>query len=188
MCASRMGLTPMVRAVDCAPALFVELARRQVDMVLADVALVAPDPARFVRAVRIRFPHTAVLLSGVADPRTAATVAAAGALGVLRAVSRGTDEILVAFSQALMFTRQNLAGLAVAAPRRRSQPTGATLTQREFQVLAAMSEGKSNAEIGGDLFISEETVKTHAKRMYRKLDARDRAHAVAIAMRRGLLP
>ncbi|MEV8511188.1 LuxR C-terminal-related transcriptional regulator [Dactylosporangium sp. NPDC051484] len=67
-------------------------------------------------------------------------------------------------------------------PRRRVE-----LTERELQVLRGMSDGKSNAEIGRELFVSEDTVKTHARRLFRKLGARDRAHAVAAAFRAGLV-
>jgi len=62
-----------------------------------------------------------------------------------------------------------------------------TLTERELQVLRGMADGKSNAEIGRDLFVSEDTVKTHARRLFRKLGARDRAHAVAAGFRAGLV-
>ncbi|WJK42360.1 response regulator transcription factor [Solwaraspora sp. WMMA2056] len=61
------------------------------------------------------------------------------------------------------------------------------LTERELQVLRGMSEGKSNGEIGRELFVSEDTVKTHARRLFRKLGARDRAHAVATGFRTGLV-
>jgi DNA-binding NarL/FixJ family response regulator len=61
------------------------------------------------------------------------------------------------------------------------------LTERELQVLRGMADGKSNAEIGRDLFVSEDTVKTHARRLFRKLGARDRAHAVAAGFRTGLV-
>ncbi len=63
----------------------------------------------------------------------------------------------------------------------------AALTERELQVLRGMADGKSNAEIGRDLFVSEDTVKTHARRLFRKLGARDRAHAVAAGFRGGLV-
>jgi DNA-binding NarL/FixJ family response regulator len=62
-----------------------------------------------------------------------------------------------------------------------------SLTERELQVLRGMSDGKSNAEIGRELFVSEDTVKTHARRLFRKLGARDRAHAVASGFRLGLV-
>ncbi len=61
------------------------------------------------------------------------------------------------------------------------------LTEREMQVLRGMADGKSNAEIGRELFVSEDTVKTHARRLFRKLGARDRAHAVAAAFRAGIV-
>jgi DNA-binding NarL/FixJ family response regulator len=86
------------------------------------------------------------------------------------------------------------------APRRgdlgngNGHPRGATgpvrrvsLTEREMQVLLGMADGKSNAEIGRELFVSEDTVKTHARRLFRKLGARDRAHAVAAGFRAGLV-
>jgi DNA-binding NarL/FixJ family response regulator len=64
----------------------------------------------------------------------------------------------------------------------------APLTERELQVLRGMADGKSNAEIGRDLYVSEDTVKTHARRLFRKIGARDRANAVAMGFRTGILP
>ena len=61
------------------------------------------------------------------------------------------------------------------------------LTARELQVLVGMTEGKSNGEIGRELFLSEDTVKTHARRLFKKLGASDRAHAVALGFRWGLV-
>jgi DNA-binding NarL/FixJ family response regulator len=74
-------------------------------------------------------------------------------------------------------------GVAEPAPAGRRL----TLTERELQVLRGMADGKSNAEIGRELFVSEDTVKTHARRLFRKLGARDRAHAVAAGFRAGLV-
>ncbi|WP_434781135.1 response regulator transcription factor [Amycolatopsis kentuckyensis] len=61
------------------------------------------------------------------------------------------------------------------------------LTERELQVLTGMAAGKSNADIGHALFLSEDTVKSHARTLFRKMRARDRAHAVAIGYERGIL-
>ncbi len=58
--------------------------------------------------------------------------------------------------------------------------SGAPLTSREQQILTGMSRGRSNAEIGRALFLSEDTIKTHARRVFNKLGAHDRAHAVAL--------
>jgi DNA-binding NarL/FixJ family response regulator len=65
---------------------------------------------------------------------------------------------------------------------------GTPLTERELQVLRGMADGKSNAEIGRELYVAEDTVKTHARRLFRKLGARDRANAVAVGFRAGVLP
>lgn len=61
------------------------------------------------------------------------------------------------------------------------------LTERELQVLQGMTEGKSNGEIGRSLYLSEDTVKTHARRLFRKLGVGDRAQAVALGFRNGLV-
>jgi DNA-binding NarL/FixJ family response regulator len=60
------------------------------------------------------------------------------------------------------------------------------LTQRESEVLALMVAGLSNRAIAGRLTVSEETVKTHARGIYRKLDVSDRSGAVAAALREGI--
>lgn len=60
------------------------------------------------------------------------------------------------------------------------------LTQRESEVLALMVAGLSNRAIAGRLTVSEETVKTHARGVYRKLDVPDRSGAVAAALREGV--
>lgn len=62
------------------------------------------------------------------------------------------------------------------------------LSDREFQVLACLAAGYSNAKIGRTMGgLSEDTVKTHASRLYRKLGVHDRAEAVAVGYQRGLL-
>jgi DNA-binding NarL/FixJ family response regulator len=65
-----------------------------------------------------------------------------------------------------------------------SQPC---LSGRETDVLSRISEGDSNAQIGAHLFVSIDTVKTHIRNLLVKLQARSRAHAVAIGFRLGLL-
>lgn len=70
----------------------------------------------------------------------------------------------------------------------RPQPGSAPdLTARELESLTLLAQGLTNREIGERLFVSVDTVKTHVSRMLRKLGARDRAHAVDIAHRLGLL-
>ena len=113
--------------------------------------------------------------------------------GVARAVAAGARGYLVKDA-----SREELAasvGYALAASSRRNvgsvRPAAGgtlpTLTEREMQVLTGMSRGRSNAEIGRELYLSEDTVKTHARRLFRKLGAADRAQAVAVGFRWGMV-
>jgi two-component system response regulator DegU len=63
----------------------------------------------------------------------------------------------------------------------------APLTQREAQILNYIAQGNSNKQIAYILDISEQTIKNHVSSILRKLNANDRAHAVALAMRNGWL-
>jgi DNA-binding NarL/FixJ family response regulator len=88
-----------------------------------------------------------------------------------------------------------------AAARRGAARTGSVIpfspaTQREFEqeptareieVLQLVADGLVNREIGQRLFLSEETVKSHVRHLLAKLQARSRAHAVAVGFRRGLI-
>ena len=60
------------------------------------------------------------------------------------------------------------------------------LTGRELEVLRSMAQGQSNAEIAGELYLAETTVKTHVARILTKLGVRDRVQAVVIAHRSGV--
>lgn len=62
------------------------------------------------------------------------------------------------------------------------------ITPRELEILAAIAEGLSTREIAAKLFVSENTVKTHASRLFDKLNARRRTQAVQIAKEAGLIP
>jgi DNA-binding CsgD family transcriptional regulator len=65
--------------------------------------------------------------------------------------------------------------------------TAHRITSRERDVLELVANGYSTPEIARDLWIAEDTVRTHIKRILVRLDARTRAHAVAIAYREGLI-
>ena len=84
-------------------------------------------------------------------------------------------------------TRRMIAQFAAQKPRApRSAEVLSDLTEREREVLVLLGKGMSNAEIGGELFISEQTVKTHVGKVLAKIGARDRVQAVIFAYDSGL--
>lgn len=108
-------------------------------------------------------------------------------LGAIRTVHRG-DAVIAPSS-----TRRLLEHLVQVLPA----PEGADdsparraigeLTEREREVLVLMARGRSNTEIGQDLFVAEATVKTHVGRILAKLAVRDRVQAVVAAYEAGLV-
>ncbi|KWT57285.1 hypothetical protein ADL21_35585 [Streptomyces albus subsp. albus] len=76
-------------------------------------------------------------------------------------------------------TRQLIAHLGATGSdprRRRARAAPAELSRREQEVAAAVGQGRSNAEIGRDLFMSVATVKAHVSSMLTKLDLNNRTH------------
>lgn len=79
------------------------------------------------------------------------------------------------------------AGPDTAYPAPPATPTTLGLTERELAVLRLVADGKSNAEIGAELFISAKTASVHVTHILRKLDVATRVQAAAVAARAGLL-
>jgi DNA-binding CsgD family transcriptional regulator len=69
----------------------------------------------------------------------------------------------------------------------KNQAHSNSLSKRELEVLQKMSEGFSNQEIAGALFLSESTIKSHVSNILFKLDAKRRTEAVKIAREKGLI-
>jgi DNA-binding NarL/FixJ family response regulator len=75
-----------------------------------------------------------------------------------------------------------------AAPAREAHPALGELTEREREIVAWVTTGRSNQEIAGLLVVSPDTVRTHVSRAMVKLQARDRAQLVVFALQSGLQP
>ena len=74
------------------------------------------------------------------------------------------------------------------APAHRSPAPGSQLTRREIEVLTLVARGRNNRAIGQELFIGEETVKTHISNILAKLHLADRTQAAIYALQQGLVP
>ena len=80
-----------------------------------------------------------------------------------------------------------MAGPGVAGARS-TPPTSVALTAREQEILGLVAQGRSNGEIGRQLFISTKTVSVHVSNILAKLGAAGRTEAAAIARRQGRAP
>jgi DNA-binding NarL/FixJ family response regulator len=154
------------------------------DLVLMDVHMPGLGGVEAVRRLVHAHPTAnVVMLTGAADREAVAMAISGGARGFLhKDVSR--EELCAAVANALATVEF---GEAVAGERVPAQSDGPDLTEREMQVLRGMAAGKSNAQIGRDLYLSEDTIKTHARRLFRKMRVNDRAQAVASGFRLGLV-
>jgi len=154
------------------------------DLVLMDVRMPGIGGVEAARRLLAAHPDVSiVMLTMGEDVDGVARAIAGGARGYV--AKDATREELASTMTLVM-----AGGVDVPGQRNgRSRPGGAppVLTEREQQVLDGMSRGESNAEIGRELFLSEDTVKTHARRLFRKVGAADRAQAVALGFRWGFL-
>ncbi|NMR18938.1 response regulator transcription factor [Cellulomonas fimi] len=178
------------------------LARRQrPSVVLLDAHLKGTGPVEAIRRLRLmNASSVVVMLAQPGDEIALDRAIALGARGFL-APDVGRAELAAVAAHVLATPATGQPNGGAVQPRvatvavdsdtaRRVTSDGiptAELTKRELEVLGGMSHGRSNAQIGADLFLSEDTVKTHARRLFRKLGAADRAQAVAIGLRRGLI-
>ena len=166
------------------------------DLVLMDVRMPELDGLETTRRLLDRDPGAKVIVLTTFDLDDY----------VYEAIRAGASGFLLKSTppqQLIAGIRTVMAGDALLAPEitrrlldrfvaRPPRPTGippdfADLSERELEVLRLIADGRSNAEIAVDLYISEATVKTHVTHILTKLRLRDRVQAVALAYRTGLM-
>jgi DNA-binding NarL/FixJ family response regulator len=191
-----LGLMPGVEVVGAAGdgSEAVSLAEQlEPDIVLMDLRMPRCDGVEATRRLRARWPGIRVIvLTTYSDDRSVLDALRAGARGYLTK-DAGSAEIRQALHQVLNdqavvdpAVQHHLldAIVTTAAPATPALPDG--LTPREAEVLTLIAAGLTNQEIAARLVISEGTVKSHINHLLPKIDARDRAQAVAYAYRNGL--
>ena len=167
------------------------------DVILMDVRMPKRTGIEATKILRDSVPSARIVMLTVSDEDSDLFEAIrAGAVGYLlkevaideiaesiRAVAQGQSLISGSMAAKLLTEFNDLTSRSekqpkMAAPR---------LTERELQILKFVAEGKSNKEIGDDLFISENTVKNHVRNILEKLHLHSRMEAVVYAVREKLI-
>lgn len=154
------------------------------DVTLMDIQMPIMDGIEATIAIRREFPTAKLIMLTTydGDVRVHRALKAGAQAYVLKTLIRTELLTIVrAVHQGLKHVQPDLA-IELA-----SHAGGDMLSQREVQVLELIAAGNSNKIIGARLFINEETVKGYIKRIFGKLQARDRTHAVMIGLRRGII-
>jgi two-component system nitrate/nitrite response regulator NarL len=161
------------------------------DVAVLDIRMPGLDGTQVLNALRRDGIKTEVLfLSAFLESELAYRTVAEGAKGYLSKESARQeicDAIVVIARGGTALAPEVQASLAEEIREREIAGGRPDLTPREREVLQLIAEGMSAPEIGKRIHLSPTTVKTHLHTLYEKLGVRDRAAAVAEAMRRGLL-
>lgn len=154
------------------------------DITLMDLQM--PEMSGFdaMSAIRTEFPEALIIV----------LTTHAGDVQVSRSIRAGARAYLLKSSvrkDLLETIRAVYAGKRHISPELAAEivehATDGVLTPREIEVLRLVAGGNANKEIGRRLALSEETVKAHIRSILGKLGARDRTHAVAIGVKRGII-
>ena len=197
---SRAGIASQLRGSQLIEV--VDESRLDVDVRAEAVALVVAeqweeDTARTIRGLRQRGLERVVLLVSRLDDKGLLAAVEAGACGILRRQQATSTNLVAAI-------RSAAAGEGTLPPdllgrlldqvgrlqRQVLKPRGLTiggLTEREIEVLKLLADGLDTAEVGQRLFLSDRTVKTIVHDVTSRLELRNRTHAVAHAIRLGLI-
>lgn len=178
--------------------------RERPDVVLMDIRMPEMDGVEATRRIKAALPNTQVLvLTTYYDDDYVVEALKAGAAGFLlkdmpsqdlvqavRAVKQLGMLILPPIAARLVgeYTRFMAGSQAPGgSPKPAETPRVADLTPREREILHLLAEGFANREIADRLIVTEGTVRNHVSAIYAKLHARDRAQAIALARRQGLV-
>jgi two-component system nitrate/nitrite response regulator NarL len=148
------------------------------------------DGMQVIDALRQRdAPTRVLLLTGQLDNAVAYAALESGAAGVLSKLTEVPEllDAILAVARGETVIAAEAQSAIAAEIRLRAKDDRPVLSDREREILGRIAEGNSIPDMARAMHLSASTVKTHVENLYRKLGVSDRAAAVAVAMRRGLL-
>ncbi len=169
--------------------------RLRPDVVLMDITMPRMDGLEATRLIKARLPQMRIVMLTVSDEdRNLFEAIKSGAQGYLLKNLKAEEffDLLAGIERGEAPISRGLAGRILDEFARQRAPSASgeaeELTDREQDVLQAVSSGASNREVAAALHITENTVKFHMKNILDKLHLRSRAEVIAYAARRGWLP
>ena len=157
------------------------------DITLMDLSLPDSNGIEAMTAIRAQFPEARVILVSTyeGDIETQSALLAGANGHILKTMH--PREVTSTIREVYADTRQVPPPPPPSADRMGAEASDQGLTSREVEVLARAASGNRIRDIGQRLFITEDTVRNHLTHIMRKLGARDKASALAIAARRGFI-
>jgi DNA-binding NarL/FixJ family response regulator len=160
--------------------------RRRPDVTIVDIAMPGLDGIEVCRDLAAReLPTSVVLYTGSSEPEALQSALDAGACGFV--LKSGPPHDLVravrAASAGLTYVDATLGASLIT----RRRDIAAILSGREAEVLQLLADGHTTESAATALFLSPATVRSYVENAMHKLDARNRVHAVATALRMGLV-
>lgn len=158
------------------------------DLVVTDMHMPNYDGVKLIEAIRIEYPSLSIVVVSMEDNELVVSKAIeVGADGYLLKESAGRDivEAIRLVHEGKGFIDKSLVAMLMFNMKHKNVVQVSVfdeLTKREIEIYTCMIKGMSNKEIGEVLYLAEKTVKNYSTKIFRKLEVKDRVHAILLSV------